>query len=140
MREMKPAAIIVSGFAHFDVPDKYSSRKSWWADGQQLAFNHLVGASRKLIYISDTPHPSRDIPNCLAADGGAKCDDSEVSDSRVSGGFIKVNPTPWLCTDKCPAVVNGMVAYRDASHISVAMSRSLSLELGGVLTDLGLIR
>ena len=31
-------------------------------------------------------------------------------------------------------------AYRDASHISVAMSRSLSLELGEVLTDLGLIR
>jgi hypothetical protein len=105
-----------------------------------LAFNHLVGASRKLIYISDTPHPSRDIPNCLAANGGAKCDDIETSDSRVSGGFIKVDPTPWLCTDKCPAVVNGMVAYRDASHISVAMSRSLSLELGGVLTDLGVIR
>ena len=140
MREIKPAAIIVSGFAHFEVPEKYSSRESWWADGQQVAFNHLVGASRKLIYISDTPHPSRDIPNCLAANGGAKCDDTEISDSRVSGGFIKVNPTRWLCTDKCPAVVNGMVAYRDASHISVAMSRSLSLELGEVLTDLGLIR
>jgi hypothetical protein len=32
-----------------------------------------------------------------------------------------------------------MVAYRDASHISVDISRSLSLELGGVLADLGLI-
>ncbi len=140
MQQIKPAAIILSGFQHFDVPDSFPSRQSWWADGQKLAYAHLVGASSKLIYISDTPHPKRDIPNCLAAKGGAKCDDTEKSDPQISGGFIEVNPTPWLCTNECPAVVNGIVAYRDASHISVAMSRSLSLELGGVLTDLGIIR
>ena len=139
MQQIKPAAIILSGFQHFDVPDNFSSRQSWWSDGQKLAYQNLRGASSKLIYISDTPHPKRDIPNCLAADGKAKCDDSEKSDSRISGGFIQVNPTPWLCTNKCPAVVNGIVAYRDASHISVAMSQSLSLELGGLLTDLGII-
>ena len=140
IKEIKPAAVIVSGFEHFAVPRKYGSRESWWADGQQLAFNHLVGASKKIIYISDTPHPSRDIPNCLAAKGGTKCDAIETSDPAISGGFIKVDPTPWLCADNCRAIVNGIVAYRDASHISVAMSRSLSLELGAVLTDLGLIR
>ena len=140
MREMKPAAIILSGFQHFDVPDSYSSRQSWWSDGQKLAYQSLRGASSKLIYISDTPHPKQDIPNCLAANGGAKCDDSEISSSEVSGGFTEIDPTPWLCTSKCPAIVNEIVAYRDASHISVAMSRALSLELGGVLTQLGLIR
>jgi peptidoglycan/LPS O-acetylase OafA/YrhL len=139
MQELKPAAIILSGFQHFEVPSNVSSRASWWADGQRVAFQHLQGASPKLIYISDTPHPSRDIPNCLASNGGEECDQNEISDPRISGAFIKVNPTPWLCTDKCPAIVNGIVAYRDASHISVAMSRLLSLELGGVLTDLGLI-
>ena len=140
MQQIKPAAIILSGFQYFDVPDSFPSRQSWWTDGQKLAYQNLRGASSKLIYISDTPHPNRDIPNCLAADGKSKCDDSEKSDPRISGGFIQVNPTPWLCTNKCPAVVNGIVAYRDASHISVAMSQSLSLELGGVLTDLGIIR
>jgi hypothetical protein len=140
MQQMKPAAIIMSGFQYFDVPDSFPSRQSWWADGQKLAYQNLRGASSRLIYISDTPHPNRDIPNCLAANGKAKCDDSEKSDPRISGGFIEVNPTPWLCTNKCPAVVNGIVAYRDASHISVAMSQSLSLELGEVLADLGIIR
>jgi hypothetical protein len=140
MQQIKPAAIILSGFQHFDVPDGFPSRQSWWAEGQKLAYARLVGASSKLIYISDTPHPKRDVPNCLATNGGAKCDDTEKSDPQVSGGFIEVNPTPWLCTNECPAVVNGIVAYRDASHISVAMSRSLSLELGGVLTDLGINR
>jgi len=139
MQEMKPAAIILSGFQHFELPDDYPSRQSWWAQGQKLAYQNLLGASPKLIYISDTPHPKQDIPNCLAADGKSKCDDTEKSDPRVSGGFIKVNPTPWLCTNQCPAVVNGNVAYRDASHISVAMSQSLSGELGSVLTQLGII-
>ena len=140
MREMKPAAIILSGFQHFDVPDSFPSRQSWWSDGQKLAYQSLRGVSSKLIYISDTPHPKQDIPNCLAANGGVKCDDSEISSSEISGGFTEIDPTPWLCTSKCPAIVNEIVAYRDASHISVAMSRSLSLELGGVLTQLGLIR
>ena len=140
MREMKPAAIILSGFQHFDVPDSFRSRQSWWSDGQRLAYQSLRGASSKLIYISDTPHPKQDIPNCLAANGGVKCDDSEISSSEINGGFTEIDPTPWLCTNKCPAIVNEIVAYRDASHISVAMSRALSLELGGVLTQLGLIR
>ncbi len=140
MREMKPAAIILSGFQHFDVPDSFPSRQSWWSDGQKLAYQSLRGVSSKLIYISDTPHLKQDIPNCLAANGGVKCDDSEISSSEISGGFTEIDPTPWLCTSKCPAIVNEIVAYRDASHISVAMSRSLSLELGGVLTQLGLIR
>ena len=139
MQELKPAAIILSGFQHFELPSKYSSRSAWWAEGQRIAYQNLRGASSKLIYISDTPKPSRDIPNCLASNGGELCDQNEKSDSRISGGFIKVDPTPWLCADKCPAIVNGIVAYRDASHISVDMSRSLSLELGGLLTDLGLI-
>lgn len=139
MHKIKPAAIILSGFQHFDVPDKYASRETWWADGQRTAYAKLQGASRNLIYISDTPHPSRDIPNCLASGGGEKCDENDRSDPRIAGSFIKVDPTPWLCDTQCPAVVNGVVAYRDASHISVEMSRSLALEMGGVLADLGLI-
>jgi len=139
MQQMKPAAIILSGFQHFDVPDNFPSRQSWWAEGQKLAYAHLVGASSKLIYISDTPHPKRNIANCLAANGGAKCDDTEKSDPQISGGFIKVNPTDWFCTNKCPAVVNGIVAYRDASHISVEMSQALAGKLGNVLAGLGVI-
>ena len=139
MKELNPAAIIMSGFQHFQVPSQYASRSAWWAEGQRIAYQNLQGVSPKLIYISDTPKPSRDIPNCLASDGAEKCDLNEKSDPRIAGNFIKVNPTPWLCSSKCPAIVNGIVAYRDASHISVDISRSLSLELGGVLADLGLI-
>ncbi len=139
IHELKPEAVILSGYQHFDVPDGQGSRQKWWAHGQLTTYAHLFGASKNLIYISDTPHPTRDIPNCLASKGGAKCDDSEKSDPAIAGNFTKVNPTPWLCTATCPAVVNGVIAYRDASHISVEMSRSLALEIQGVLTDLGIL-
>ena len=139
IHQLKPDAVILSGFQHFDVPDGLGSRQKWWADGQLTAYGHLFGASKNLIYISDTPHPTRDIPNCLASKGGDKCDDSEKSDPAIAGNFIKVNPTPWLCNGTCPAIVNGVIAYRDASHISVEMSRSLALEIEGVLTDLGIL-
>jgi len=36
-----------------------------------------------------------------------------------------INPTPWLCSSYCPAILDGSVAYRDASHISVEMSLKL---------------
>jgi hypothetical protein len=139
MKELNPAAIIASGYQHFQVPSQYKSRSIWWAEGQRISYQHLAGLSPRLIYISDTPKPSRDIPNCLASNGGAKCDENEKSDPRIVGNFIKVNPTPWLCSNDCPAVVNGIVAYRDASHISVDISRALSVELGDVLANLGLI-
>jgi hypothetical protein len=139
IQELNPDAVILSGFQYLKVPDGVGTRQQWWAKGQLTAYEHLAGASRNLIYISDTPHPMRDIPNCLASKGGAKCDDSEKSDPKISGSFIKIDPTPWLCNLTCPAIVNGIVAYRDASHISVAMSQSLAPKLEGVLTDLGIL-
>ncbi|MEI8287382.1 MAG: acyltransferase family protein [Actinomycetes bacterium] len=139
IHDLNPDAVILSGFQHFELPGGLGSRQTWWANGQLSAYSHLLGSSKNLIYISDTPQPKKDIPNCLASKGGDKCDDSEKSDPRISGGFIKVDPTPWLCNRICPAIVNGIVAYRDASHISVAMSQSLAPEFEGILINLGIL-
>ena len=137
--KIHPEAVLLSGFEHFDYPNKYSSREIWWSQGQQSAYKHLVGRAKKLIYLTDTPQPIRDIPNCLASGAGAKCDSSEKSSTTVMGGFSVLNPTPWLCSDICPAVVDGIVAYRDASHISVAMSYALAPKLERYLIAQGVI-
>jgi hypothetical protein len=133
IKEINPEVVIMSGFQHFDYPKKFGSREQWWFDGQRSLSKSLNGISAKLIYISDTPHPLRDIPSCLATAKAGECDGNEKSDPRVAGGFTTLDPTPWLCADSCPAIVNGVVAYRDASHISVEMSASLSDELKGFL-------
>jgi peptidoglycan/LPS O-acetylase OafA/YrhL len=137
--ELKPDAVLLSGFQYFDFPKQYETREIWWSQGQQISYQHLRGLAPKLIYITDTPHPTRDIPNCLASGGGEKCDGSENSSSAVSGGFTVLDPTPWLCDKKCPAIVGGVVAYRDASHISVAMSQALAPKLEEYLKAQGVI-
>lgn len=137
--ELNPEAVLLSGFQHFEFPSNFSSREQWWSQGQKIAYKHLRGTAKKLIYISDTPHPQRDIPNCLASGGGDKCDTSEKSNPAVAGTFTRLDPTPWLCNQICPAVVNGVVAYRDASHISVAMSQSLAPKLEEFLVSQGVL-
>jgi peptidoglycan/LPS O-acetylase OafA/YrhL len=137
--QIKPAAIIVAGMQYFKIPDEYSSRAQWWQEGQQETLNKLRPHSSKIVSLSDTPRPRRDIPTCLSSTRNDQCNDTAKSEAIFSPGYLRINPTSWLCTAKsCPALVNGVVAYRDASHISVAMSESLSQQLGEALRSQGI--
>jgi peptidoglycan/LPS O-acetylase OafA/YrhL len=137
IRKLNPEAVIMSGFQHFAYPGSFSSRDAWWFEGQRALYRNVLDSSPKLIYISDTPKPLRDIPSCLTTAKSDECDQNAKSDPRVSGGFITLDPTSWLCDRNCPAIVDGIVAYRDASHISAAMSLSLSEKLREFLASKG---
>jgi peptidoglycan/LPS O-acetylase OafA/YrhL len=139
IKSIKPDAILVSGFQHFEMPSGYSSRDSWWREGQIKTLKGLQGSSPKIIYISDTPHPTRDIPSCIAARNLDKCNGTERSTPIFTPGYSHIDPTSWLCTRTCPAIVNGVVAYRDASHLSVAMARVLSSQMEARLVQLDVL-
>jgi hypothetical protein len=139
IKDLSPDAVIMSGFQHFAHPERYSSRDVWWFEGQRSLYTKVLNSSPKLIYISDTPKPQRDIPSCLATAKSDECDGNEKSDPRVAGGFIALDPTPWLCDGSCPAIVDGIVAYRDASHISADMSSALSDRLREFLRSSGVL-
>jgi hypothetical protein len=66
------------------------------------------------------------------------CDTTEPTPNVIISGFKKIDPTLWLCTDKCPAIKDGYVAYRDASHISVEAAIALAPLLEIALRDKGL--
>lgn len=138
INEIKPIAVIMSSFQYFSAPAKYPDPDLWWRNGQIKLLNSLKGASENLIYISDTPHPKVDIPSCLATLKAFECDTSEKSLNLVVPGFKVIDPTPWLCTDICPAVKDSIVAYRDRSHISIAMSLHLMPLLESALREKGL--
>ena len=137
IKKINPDAVLVSGFQHFEVPSQYSSRESWWREGEVKTYKSLQGSSQHIIYISDTPPPNRDIPSCIAAGNLDRCNGSERSTPIYTSGYQQINPTPWLCTRTCPGVIGSTVVYRDASHLSVAMALSLSVELEKALTRLG---
>ena len=138
IKSIQPAAVIVSSFAYYSPPSGYSNRLKWWSDGQIRLLSDLKGAAKYLIYISDTPHPKSDIPSCLASRNSSSCDTTQKTAVKVISGFDVINPNPWLCTSLCPAIKDSIVAYRDGSHISIAMSLHLSAKLESALKATGL--
>ena len=138
IKSIHPDAVITSSFQYFTPPSGFPSKSRWWDDGQRRLLSELRGSSNHLIYISDTPRPLRDIPNCLASRDSHTCDSTEKTRNVIINGFEKIDPTPWLCTSYCPAIKDGYVAYRDASHISVAASLALKPELEKALLAKGL--
>lgn len=136
--EIKPLAVITSSFQYFTPANSTMTRAQWWRDGQRNLLNGLRGSTNNLIYIGDTPRPLRDIPNCLASRDSRVCDSTERSKVSVIPGFDVINPNPWLCSSYCPAIVDGTVAYRDASHISVDMALKLLPKLEAALIAKGL--
>jgi hypothetical protein len=135
--QIQPEAVIVSGFQHFELPAGYSSRTQWWREGEATTLAGLRGSSKHIVYISDTPHPKRDIPSCIAAGHLSRCNTSEKSQPIFSPGYQRINPTMWLCKEVCPAIIGDTVVYRDSSHLTVSMSRKLSTQLAAALTSLG---
>jgi len=138
IKKLRPAAVIMSSFQYFTPPSGYSDANKWWKDGQVRLLDALRGSSEHLIYISDTPRPKRDIPNCLASRDSHSCDSTEKTIVKIVPGFEKIDPTPWLCSNYCPAIQNGYVVYRDASHISVAAALALKPQLEAALKSKGL--
>jgi peptidoglycan/LPS O-acetylase OafA/YrhL len=136
--QIQPLAVITSSFQYFTPANSSISRAQWWNDGQRKLLKGLRGSTNNLIYISDTPRPLRDIPNCLASRDSKVCDSTERSRVSVIPGFDVINPNPWLCSSYCPAIAEGTVAYRDASHISVDMALKLLPKLEAALIAKGL--
>ena len=136
--EIKPLAVIMTGMQPFTAPYSTESARDWWLMGEKKAYDRIKAHTQYPIYLTDTPLPRVDIPDCLAAGRGSRCDTSRPVDPEVAAGLIPINPTPWLCSDTCPAVVDGIIAYRDKSHLTVAMSEHLSTKLESALRSLGL--
>lgn len=136
--KIQPDAVLLTGMQYFQRPEGYQSRAQWWQEGEKKTLSALVGLTSKIIYIADTPHPKQDIPSCLSAKNDGRCDNTQKTPPIVIDGYLLVVPTSWLCQQNCPAVLNGVVAYRDASHISVEMSIALSSQMARALRALGL--
>ena len=138
IKQIRPAAVILSSYQHFTPPRGYSDENKWWRDGQKRLLSSLRGSSDHLIYISDTPRPLRDIPNCLASRDVKSCNTTERTPVKIIRGFEIIDPAPWLCEKFCPAIQDGYVVYRDASHISVAAALALKPQLESALVSKGL--
>ena len=137
IQEINPDVLIMSSFQYFAQPPRIADREKWWNDGQRKLLTEVKNISPHLIYITDTPHPLRDIPACLANYSISKCNTTQRSEDLSISGFNVINPNSWLCSRVCPAVKDGVVAYRDASHISVDIAIALIPRLTQAMREQG---
>ena len=138
IQKLKPTAVIISSYQQFAPPGRYSNENKWWKDGQRRLLSSLKGSTLNLIYISDTPNPRKDIPNCLASKNPQSCNTAEPTPNKIIPGFEQIDPTQWLCSSKCFSIKDGYVVYRDASHISVKAALALTGKLEAALESKGI--
>lgn len=137
IKQAKPDLIILSSFEHFVPAGDPRNVDQWWQAGSVKSYEILKPLAPKIVYILDTPLPERNIPNCLASTSADQCRANPDQGLEQVADFEIIDPRPWLCEVECPAIVRGNVAYRDASHISVASSLELSEKLWQALVKRG---
>jgi len=142
IKEISPEAVIISGLQLYETPSEFRSRIKWWSEGEKSTYNAVQASTNKVIFIADTPHPTRDIPDCLSSGKFERCNDTQPTEPIRTSGYLQIDPNPWLCfpsyNGRCPAIVNNVVAYRDASHISSQMSLALTDRMALALRTVGL--
>ena len=142
---LDPTLVVVS-WARLDEPTALrspgtGSRAESWAEGAEQTFAFLRSHSQNVLFISDTPTMSEDVPDCLSGhlSNVAACSTprgkalqlptirQEEITAATDESTRVLDPTPWFCTPaECPAVVGNIVVYRDNAHMTPQYSRFLA--------------
>jgi peptidoglycan/LPS O-acetylase OafA/YrhL len=139
IKELKPELVIVSTFSRYYLYDKNNQKENFYVSGQKDLYNKLKDYSGKLIYLTDTPKPVKDVPRCLSNNPLKSCDDVDRSSNKVYEGFVTIDPYIWFCKGGCKVINGDYVVYRDASHISSDAAKAVTNNLRNSLIKSGLL-
>lgn len=143
IRETKPSLVVIGELTEARYPAKYSeiAYAQKWSAGLATFLNAVLSTQSKVLYMQDTPNPSKDSVACVSDHPNtlSQCNIPEVRsrtslavESVISRlGVASFDARLWLCNNgSCPAIINKHNTYRDGSHISVSTSLYLSQFLG----------
>ncbi|MFD8786359.1 acyltransferase family protein [Kitasatospora sp. NPDC059599] len=132
-----PRLVLMAGL------NRYGSQEER-TEGWTRTLDRLTALGAPLAYLGDTPMPGKDIPTCLAASDGRSdaCffprETAFEPDPLLDGGLAArygvrtLDLGPLLCPGagpSCPAVLEGVVLYRDTGHITDTLARVLAPRL-----------
>ena len=143
----KPELVLFASYA------SYTREVQEMDDAWATSLAKLRKSGSQFVYIRDTPKPTADVPACVsgALDEWSQCNfDFSASfrnESVYLGSLNGRNPdvkildlTRYLCvkTD-CQAVINGVLVYRDDSHLTATIVRALAPAFDQGLVTLGVV-
>ncbi|MGW3233498.1 acyltransferase family protein [Kitasatospora sp. NPDC001095] len=133
----RPRLVLMAGLNRYGTQ---AERTEGWT----RTLDRLTALGAPLAYLGDTPMPGKDVPTCLAASDGRSdaCffprDTAFEPDPVLDGGLADrygvrtLDLGPLLCPGtgpSCPAVLEGVVLYRDTGHITDTLARVLAPRL-----------
>lgn len=139
--EPRPRLVLLAGLNRYGTQEE---RTRGWT----RTLDRLAALGAPLAYLGDTPMPGKDIPTCLAASDGRSdaCvfprDTAFERDPLLDDGLAArygvrtLDVGPLLCPGTgpgCPAVLEGVVLYRDTGHITDTLARVLAPRLDKAL-------
>ena len=120
--------------------------KPLMAQGFSAAWKPFVDAGVPVVTFRDTPRPNTGVPDCVAENPQhlTRCamdrsalvwdDAPEVTAAHGMPLVHVIDLTSWICpTDRCPAVIGGVLIYRDGNHLTATYARSLAPMVGSEL-------
>ena len=144
-QQIRPALIIVGSLDTY-IPDSGEMLTAW-----NSSLDKLRKAGVPIAYLRDTPTPEKDVPTCIssALDNWAKCafTPRNISEPVIQQALIGnedkvtvIDMYKFFCSSTvCPAVKNGVLLYRDDSHISATAAKALAPEFEQAFVDARLI-
>jgi diadenosine tetraphosphatase ApaH/serine/threonine PP2A family protein phosphatase len=141
IRALKPQTILVSSYSKY-LPEDTDRLPAWDATLDQLR-----AVTAHLGYLVDTPTMGTDVPVCISGhlDDWAACAQPRAKavwpDPVVGAHRLGREPdvsildlNGYLCPAKrCPAVSNGMLMYRDDTHITASLARIMQPAMAAAL-------
>ncbi|WP_344488530.1 acyltransferase family protein [Glycomyces endophyticus] len=140
--QMQPAMVILVSYESIDLsgvePDETTGP---WLDGWTETIERVQGSAERVVAIADTPWADGPVPDCVASheDSLQECNIDQAEGVRLPErraeamelqrglGVTVVDPLEWFCYEEvCPAVVDGMLVFRDGHHVSTPYMRSLA--------------
>ncbi len=155
---LRPRWLIVANsgahyFGRIDSPEGDPLEAAAQADVWRRAAERMLGEVRgrgiPLLWVLDTPRVPDDPVDCLAhrrspaacaparsaaLAGIAATRAAEFAALASDGRAAVFDPLPFLCDERsCPVVIDGLLVYRDESHLTARFSRHLAPALDAAI-------
>jgi peptidoglycan/LPS O-acetylase OafA/YrhL len=116
-----------------------------WIRGEETTIAQLKPLTKRLILLSDTPwipspagcllKPGVTQENCLWKEAASRVTAQTETASVASKEKVNyINVTKWFCDDSlCPSVIDGIIPYKDGSHVTPEYSKFLAKAMANAL-------
>jgi peptidoglycan/LPS O-acetylase OafA/YrhL len=152
-RGRRPNLVITSSSNYLVLSDgrllSPSASANSLVTGFRATWSILTAAGIPVVVLRDTPNVGIDMADCISAHGKELTKCAVARERSLSGagpiqieaaaGMKKVHVIDLddaICpTDKCAAVIGGVIVYRDSNHLTATYAQSLAPRLNTALSE-----